>query len=270
MLDRTESDCEVEMIFILGGKGFVGSGFVRHCEQNGIEYRVIDIDNYNEYIGKSCDILVNANGNSRKYLAEEMPMEEFSASVTSVRSSLVDFETGLYVYLSTCDVYPDSSSPATTLESVQFEPTEQTAYGFHKNLAEQCVRHAADNWLIARMGGFVGPGMKKNSVFDVLNGGPLWVDPASEFQFMHTDDNARIVLELAAGTLKNDVVNVGSQGVISVREIMDIAGKEVEVKESAKVVRCEMSTEKLSGLIDIPTTRDVVKDFIEKHEGAVG
>lgn len=257
------------MIFILGGKGFVGSGFVRYCVANGLEHSVIDIDNYNNYIGKKCDVLINANGNSRKYLANEMPMEEFSASVTSVRSSLVHFKTGLYVYLSTCDVYPDSSGPETTRESMQFDPKDQTAYGFHKYLAEQCVRHAAGNWLVVRMGGFVGPGIKKNAVFDVLTGGPLWVDPASEFQFMHTDDSARIVLELAQGKVKNEIINVGSKGVVSVREMIEFAGEKVPVKKSARKVRCEMSIEKLSGIMDVPATRDTVEKFIKDYKKGI-
>lgn len=102
------------MIFILGGRGFVGSAFVRYCQQNRLEHTVIDRANYAEFIGHSCDVLINANGNSKKFLAHQQPLQDFDASVRSVRASLIDFHAALYIYLSSCDVYPDCSSPILT------------------------------------------------------------------------------------------------------------------------------------------------------------
>src|SRR5712692_2731904 len=69
------------MIFVLGGAGFVGSAFVRVAAAAGRECVVIRRDNYREYTGRRCDLLVNANGNSRKPLARQAPLEEFDASV---------------------------------------------------------------------------------------------------------------------------------------------------------------------------------------------
>ena len=166
-------------VFLIGGEGFVGSAYARLLARTGIEHAIITRANYDHLVGQHCDVLINANGNSRKPLAVSDPLADFDASVRSVRASLVDFQFERYVHLSSCDVYPDCSSPETTQESVPPEIGRQSPYGFHKYLAEQCVQHAAANWQVFRLGGFVGPGLKKNAIFDILHGGPLWLDPAN-------------------------------------------------------------------------------------------
>ena len=76
------------MIGIIGGNGFVGSAFVRHCQRVGLAHVVIDRENYAAMVGRKWDVLVNANGNSKKFLASEKPLEEFDASVRSVPQEL--------------------------------------------------------------------------------------------------------------------------------------------------------------------------------------
>jgi len=250
------------MIFILGGKGFVGSAFVRYCEQNNLEHVIIGRDNYAEFVGRHCDIFINANGNSKKFLAREQPLAEFDASVRSVRASLVDFAMDYYVHLSSCDVYPDCSSLVTTREDVALDVARQSPYGFHKYLAEQCVHHSAPRWLIVRMGGFVGPGLKKNPIFDILSGGVLWLDPDSELQFLRTDDNARLVFELIHRGVAGEIINVCGQGVISLREVMSAAGKTVQVKPGSPRMRYDVSIEKLSRRMPVPPTRENVLAFV--------
>src|SRR6478752_801470 len=78
-------------IFILGGRGMLGSAFADYCDKSGRPYTVIARGDYASLRGRSCDIFVNANGNSRKPLASAQPLEDFEASVRSVRASLVDF-----------------------------------------------------------------------------------------------------------------------------------------------------------------------------------
>jgi nucleoside-diphosphate-sugar epimerase len=251
------------MIFILGGNGFVGSGFVRHLNAINIPVTVIDRTSYNEFIGSECDVFINANGNSKKFLAKDDPKAEFQASVVSVRSSLVDFKFKKYVFLSTSDVYPDCSKPELTREDTGLNVAEQSPYGFHKHLAELCVQHGAKNWLIIRQGGFVGHGMKKNAVFDVLNGDKLWVHPDSRFQFTNTEDSARIVMELVQQNISNQVFNLTATGTISVSEIMKLAGRSVPHDPSTKPVCYEISTDKVARYVTLPTTYETVQKFLD-------
>jgi nucleoside-diphosphate-sugar epimerase len=252
------------MIFIIGGGGFVGSAFARLCQAAGREHRVIEKAQYADFVGQSCDILVNANGNSSKPLAVKEPMTEFDASVRSVRASLVDFKFKTYVHLSSCDVYPDCASPETTREDGPIDLAKQSPYGFHKFIAEQCVRHAAPRWIVLRMGGFVGPGMKKNAIFDICFGQKLWLDPKSELQFMPTDELARIALELADRGVCGETFNVCGKGLVRLADAVAWSGKAVPVNPGAPLVRYEVGTEKVGRLVQLPSSVQAVRDFVTK------
>ena len=184
------------MIFIIGGKGYVGQAYPRLFESRGIAYTLVTRENYGELIGQSCSVLINANGNSKKFLADQDPVGEFDASVTSVVRSLADFKADHYVFLSSGDVYPQQDTPSTTREDDPLDMRAMSRYGLHKYTAENLVRAIHPGPLVMRMGGFVGPGMKKNAIFDMLNDQPIWLTPDSELQFISTDRAAALVWSL--------------------------------------------------------------------------
>ncbi len=253
------------MIFLLGGNGFVGSGFARELERSGVPFEIITRQNYDQLVGRSCDVFINANGNSSKLLGRSDPKADFRASVVSVRDSLVDFTFGTYLFLSTSDVYPDASSPATTQEGAVIDIAAQNPYGFHKYLAEQCVRNAAQRWMVIRQGGFVGPGMRKNAVFDILHGEKGWVHPDTRFQYIHTDDSARACLDLFNSGAVNDVFNVTARGTISVREVMKLAGRTVPTPDDAVPSSFEISIAKAEQKVALPDTADCVRRFLAEE-----
>src|SRR5262249_17783314 len=84
------------MIFLIGGNGFVGSAFERWCQAQGVPHAILSRQTYDEFRGKKCTVLVNANGNSKKFLPVQEPLSDFDLSVRSVRASLVDFKYDLY------------------------------------------------------------------------------------------------------------------------------------------------------------------------------
>jgi nucleoside-diphosphate-sugar epimerase len=255
------------MIFVLGGRGLVGSAFVRVCGQRGLPCVAITRENYAELAGKRCEVFVNANGNSSKLLSRTDPLRDFDASVRSVRASLADFRFDRYVHLSSCDVYPDCASPATTEESRPLDPVRQSPYGFHKYLAEECVRHGAGRWTIFRLGGFVGPGLKKNAIYDILHGGPLWLDPDSALQFLHTDRAAEIMLDVNA---PNEILNLCGRGVIQLSEVLGMVEGAVPVQPDSPTVRYEVSIEKILRLTDVPETRTAVREFVHSEVANAG
>ncbi len=257
------------MIFILGGDGFVGSAYARVLAAQGREFNVITRANYAELAGRSCDVLINSNGNSKKFLAECAPLDEFDSSVRSVRASLVDFPCRTYVYLSTVDVYPNCASTNPTAETTRLEPATQSAYGFHKYLAEQCVQHSAPSWLVLRLGGFVGPGLWKNAIHDVLHGGPIWLDPRSKLQFLHTERAAELALTLIDSPCRGEVFNVCGRGVISLAEVIEATGTTVPVRPGSPCVRYEVDISKLAARVNVPETRPTVLQFIREHLAAM-
>lgn len=250
------------MIVIIGGTGVIGSAFARWCAERNLPHLALDCSNYNAHVGTPCTLLVNANGNSFKPLANQAPLDDFEQTVQSVRRSLVDFAPDLYVHLSSCDVYGDCSSLERSREDQMPDVATQSTYGFHKSLAESCVRHGAPNWLIFRLGGVVGPGLRKNAIFDILSGGPLWLAPESRLQFLHTDSLAKIAMDLADRGLSGEIFNLCGKGTVQLKEIIDELGREVSAKPDAPSVIYNVSIEKISRFTDIPESAESVSRFI--------
>lgn len=246
------------MIFILGGGGFVGSAFARLCEARGLDHAVVTRSNYAEHAGRRCETLINADGNSGKRLGESDPVADFELSVSSVKKSLSDFRFSKYVLASSCEVYPDVSSPRTTREDSKIDPAAQSPYGFHKRLAELCVEHACGDRLVLRLAGMVGPGLKKNPVYDILRGGPLWVSPDSRMQFMHTDDVAESAADMAGRC--SGTYNLCGSGTV---RIGDLPGADsAEVSDGAPVIVHDASIEKASRETRIRGSKEAAEQFM--------
>lgn len=253
-------------IIVLGGNGFVGAAVVAEARQQSRDVASIGREAYPDSIGMACRVLINANGNSRKYLADKDPEFEFDASVRSVFRVLHDFRFDHYVQLSTVDVYIDKGNQTLNSEQAPINPLCLSRYGQHKWLAEQLVRFNARSWLIVRMGGFVGPGLKKNSIHDILKGLPLRVHPDSCYQYQHSADLARIVLELVDRQVFGETLNVAGDGVISLREVAAmVPGYDAErFLPGALVERCDVNIEQVKKLCRVSQTHATVSDFIKQ------
>ena len=243
------------MIYIVGGHGFVGSAYVRLCQERGLAHQAIEPDNYQQFVGTECDVLINANGNSSKVLATRDPLKEFDLSVRSVADTLASFRARTYVFLSTGDVYPDPSNPETSDEATPFDIGRTSRYGLHKYLAERLVTGAHPDWLIMRMGGFVGPGIRKNAIFDMLTGAKVWLAPDSQLQFIHTDNAARLVMRLVERGVRREVVNLGAEGLVEIGDLCKRFGSRSEFDSGAPSVRFELSLAKLKKLVEMPLPR---------------
>lgn len=251
---------------IIGGNGFVGSGIARGLAAAGMRCASIQRENYGALRGTSYDVLVNANGNSKKYLAAESPAAEFAASVASVQQSLVDFSCGLYVHCSSVDVYPDHEHPEANSEAAAIDPASLSLYGFHKYLAEQIVRRYARRWLILRFGGFVGDGLKKNSVYDILHNVPLRVHAESMYQYLSTDAAGGIVAQLIGAGVEGTVLNVCGDGCISPAEIIrEVPGYALTYAVDAPPrERYDISVAALGRYCRVPRTRDSVLAYVRR------
>lgn len=251
---------------VIGGNGFVGSAFSRYFQKESIDCCVIGRENYHEFVGSRFDILINANGNSKKFLAAQNPQQEFSETVVSVQRSLLDFGYSVYVLCSTVDVYNDLKNPALNHEDADIDPSSISKYGLHKLLAENLVRNYASTWLIFRFGGFVGPGLKKNSIFDLLNYVPLRVNIDSAYQYLPTDFAAEAVFKIVSGNSGNEIFNLCGKGVVSLREVMTAAFPGYEVKyfgDDPPLERYEVNIDKVNRLVDVPSSKESVYAYVK-------
>lgn len=246
-------------VAIIGAQGFVGSAFVRHLKGKKQIAQLTEITraSYANHIGERHDVVIHCAGNSRKYFAEDRPFEEFDSSVGIVARSLGDFPAPLQVLISSVDVYRELSSPLTTVESATMQAVSDSHYGFHKFMAEEMVRHHAESFLIFRLAGMVGAGLKKNPVFDLLNSQPLRIHPASKYQYLRTDDVAGICWEMVMQGVRNETFNVCGDGAISIKEIAELLKKPMDLSllpEDATPRIVDINIEKIKSRHPIPQT----------------
>lgn len=250
---------------VIGASGFLGSAVVAEATARGFSVVPVTRDNYLQHVGAEAELLINAAGNSRKFLDNQYPAKGFDASVGSLMRVLQDFRFGYYIQLSSGAIYPSEGNPACNAEDVNLQAEHMTHYGFHKWLAEQLVRHYAQRYLILRLGGFVGPNLKKNAVYDLLKGGNVFVHPDSEFQLMDSRDMARCLFDLYELSLPNEVMNLSAAGTVSVRQIAEWVG--VELTDDAcslPLVRSEINLRRVSSCLALPHTQVTVNRFVDE------
>ena len=249
------------MIFIVGANGFVGSAFVRYCKKNNLQYASIDRSNYADYIGKDCELLINAAGNSSKRLSLTEPLMDFDKNVRETFLSILDFNFKRYIYLSSIDVYNDCANPHNNAETALINPALLSRYGLNKYMGELMVRKYTQNHLIIRLGGMVGPGLRKNAAFDILYGNRLFVNKESAYQYMHTDEVARIVIYLVRNFAGGETINLCGDGVVRTQQIMDWTGKNI-ANDDLPYEYYEINIEKLKAIMAIPTSQAAIKQYL--------
>jgi len=253
-------------VVLLGCRGFVGSAFARHLSQQGISFLGVEAGNYGEGAGP-CRLLIDAAGNSRKYLAEEDPLADFELTVSLVMRTLLDYPAEHFVLISSVDVYPNLDSPESTREDTPIDPLASSAYGFHKLMAELCVRRHARRWSIFRLAGMVGPGLRKNPVFDILHQAPLRIHPDSRYQYMHTDDVASTVWQLIRDGAPGEIWNVCGEGLISPAEIAKLAGRRLDLSilpSDSKPRVVDVNLAKTGGRIGLPSTVATIDGYVRQ------
>jgi nucleoside-diphosphate-sugar epimerase len=251
------------MIYLLGHRGFVGSAIASHLQKIGADYKGLDRANYSAFKGTSCDIFINAGGSSKKRLAAEDPAKDFELNVLSTIKTLADFRCKKYILISSIDVYNDVSNPAKNSEAEQVDPSRLSPYGFHKYLCELLVMRYCSDWLILRLGGMVGEGLKKNAIFDILTSGNLFVHPHSRYQYMNASDVANALWALKDS--RNEVFNVCGKGAVVLEEVAARLGVSLDQRAyfNAEEVY-DINIDKVLKLVPIRPSIDAVTGFAEK------
>lgn len=248
-------------VAVIGAGGFVGSAFVRQLRTRGLSPEEIRRENFGRHSGKTWDLVVDAAGNSRKYLADREPWKDFELTVVHKAAVLEKYPSRFHLHVSSVDVYADLTRPETTREDA---PAGQGAscYGFHKWLAEEMVRFHAGHHLICRLAGMVGPGLKKNPVHDVLHGTPLQIHPESRYQFLSTDDAARLCLDLWQGGADREAYNVCGKGLITPTEIARQAGRSLTAGPPSAPRIVDVDFRKLEKKAKVPATAEAIATFL--------
>lgn len=253
-------------IFILGGGGFLGSAFCDFFKKNNIIFESITKNNYKNYIGKKCDIFINANGSSKKYLYEKDQLLDFELNVFSVYKTFKDFKFNTYVYLSTSDIYGSNTNLSSSDEKIVVDSKSLSGYAFHKYISENLVKYFCRKWFIFRLNGFVGRKLKKNIIFDLLNYVPLFIKPTSKIQFMDTIKMAECIFAIVKKSKKkNNIYNLSGTGHVDLIKIIKKYKLKYKTRENAKKIVHLIKLSKIKKIVDLPNSQSQCEKFVEEH-----
>jgi dTDP-4-dehydrorhamnose reductase len=251
-------------IGIIGSDGLLGRSL---CSGLNVLGNIIGINrhNYSERAGE-YDIIVNANGNSRKYFANSNPFIDFDMSVSTVYKSMFDFKASLYVYISTSDVYNHSFGHLQS-ETSCINNAPLSVYGFNKLLSEEIVKKHSKNYLILRCAALLGSTLSKGVIFDVLNKAPLFVSKSSYIQFISVYEVSNIIKMFVYNGIINDVFNVGGRGSTSIAHIEQMAGYPLVFSDECENQYIEMCVDKLGKLFLLNKSDFYVEEALYERMG---
>lgn len=251
-------------IAILGSEGLLGSDLVRFLSQH---YNVKGIDraNYQSQKGRGFDVLINANGNSKRYWANEHPLEDFEQSTLSVYRSLFDFKTNLYIYISSPDVYEKFQSPKTTEETQIPNTAKLSAYGLHKYLAEKIVAHHSPKHLIFRSAAILGQRLSKGPIFDALNDHRLFVSLNSKLQLITAEEFANVLHYEIQHFQKNAIYNIGGRDTFSIKELRPFITAQSLPKKNTPTQVYQMNVSKLHARYPLKTSRQYLQSYLANY-----
>jgi nucleoside-diphosphate-sugar epimerase len=160
---------------LFGYSGFVGSTLLRQRAFTH-RYRSSDIGDAD---GMTFDEVVCAAAPAQKWKANKDPEGDL-ACLHGLMEHLGTLTCKRFLLISTVDVFP---SPVDVNED---RPTGEhpEAYGGNRRLLEKFVQQRFDNVYVVRLPGLVGPGLRKNIIFDFQNNNNVsQIDSRASYQF---------------------------------------------------------------------------------------
>ena len=139
--------------------------------------------NIGEIRGREFGTVVCAGARAQKWIANREP-EADRAHIDALIADLATVRCDLFVLVSTVDVF---KSPIEVDEATPVDESGLHAYGLNRRRLEAFVERQFRHRLIVRLPGLVGPGLRKNVIFDFLNDNNVAsVDSRGVFQFYPT------------------------------------------------------------------------------------
>ncbi|WP_108722169.1 NAD-dependent epimerase/dehydratase family protein [Gorillibacterium timonense] len=165
---------------LIGYTGFVGSTLLRNTTFDDL-YNTKNADDIRE---KHYDLVVCAAAPAVKWKANQNPEEDL-LNIRTIMENLKTITATKFVLVSTVDVY---KTPIDVNEDTPINPDEVSPYGRHRYYLEQFVEDNFPNYLIVRLPGLFGEGLKKNFIYDLIHTNCLHLTHRdSNFQFYNME-----------------------------------------------------------------------------------
>lgn len=251
----------LKTLAIIGGNGMLGSDLVKYLSQF---FSVIPIskENYSQFINHSFDVVVNANGNSKRFWAIKNPLEDFAVSTISVYESIFDFKCKIYVYISSSDVYVDHSGRDFTHEDQIQDSSKLSVYGLHKYLSERIIENHCKSYIILRASMLLGQNLKKGPIYDIIKKRPLFISKSSRLQMISVQEIANVITFLINKKIENEVFNVGGKDVVDFEKIQTYFSTPVSFQDKNETQIYEMNVSKLNKLFSLKTSGEYLQEFL--------
>lgn len=161
---------------IIGHSGFVGSTLCRQARFESF-YRSTNIG---EIESGNFETVVCAGASAQKWLANLNP-EADKKNIERLMGHLKSVKCKMFVLISTVDVFKQADGVD---ENTPVDEAGLHTYGLNRRLLERFVEDQFPDHLIVRLPGLVGPGLRKNAIFDLHNDNDVQkIDSRSVFQF---------------------------------------------------------------------------------------
>lgn len=161
---------------LIGHTGFVGSTLLRANAYDSL----FNSSNIGSIAGQHFDSITCAGVPAVKWLANKEPEQDRQA-IARLTGPLETVTADRFILISTVDVYPD---PQGANEADAPDLARSQPYGRHRREFEEWVLDRFDNVLIVRLPALFGTGLKKNVIFDLMNGNQTEkINPNGVFQW---------------------------------------------------------------------------------------
>lgn len=175
---------------LVGYTGFVGTTLLTQTDFDDL-YNSSNIESIQN---KKYNLVVCAAAPAVKWKANQAPQKDID-NINRLMASLKEVKAEKFVLISTVDVYV---RPIDVDEDTEINPEVTEPYGRHRYYLEQFVEEHFENYLIIRLPGLFGKGLKKNFIYDLIHSNTLELtNYKSEFQFYNMNrlwDDIQIAL----------------------------------------------------------------------------
>jgi nucleoside-diphosphate-sugar epimerase len=228
-------------IAILGSNGFVGNNIVNYLDK---AYKIIGLnrENYSRHKRIYFEYFINANGNSKKYLAENDPIIDLEKNVESVYHTIQDFKIDTYIHISSIE---------SNLNSI---------YGIHKRFSEEIVKKYYNNYYILRCSSIIGKDMTKGVLFDIINNKKVRLTKDSMLQFISINEICNFINFIIKEKPKQKEYNVTGINNISIEELEKITNKKIIYNDELKYEIFEYPSN--NNVYKFKTSEEYVKEVI--------
>jgi nucleoside-diphosphate-sugar epimerase len=255
-------------IAVIGAGGFAGGHVAAGLAHRS--HRVTPICRGEALPEHRFDAIIDCNGDARRFWGNQNPLDGFRANVDSVVERLTRMRFGRYVYLSTIDVYGEGRSDrrlndeTRTIAFTGLEP-----YGFQKWTAERQVEFFAPDHLIIRAGTLIGPGLKKNPIYDALNGAPIRQTTDSTLSLL----TVGVLVDSLALMLEQDrrgIYNLTGTPSVGLTRVLDLvtetrgrSDQGFRLHPEQIRTRYDINVDKMHGLRPLPDSETMLRSYLE-------